>query len=349
MQQGLKGEGCSTEEEQRDAFPIEDSDDEGDAGVDAPKEEISNETVYVGNLSFNTDADKLREFFGPCGSIKDVTIMKKTDGSSRGFAHIEFDNVEGAEKAMGYVGRELDERKLNIGKVTEKVRNGGRKGLGSKSKTVVDKKSKTVVDKKSKTVVDKKSKTVVESKSKTVVESKSKTIVDSEGDRGSSSVRGGDRGRGSSIVRGGDSGRGSSIVRGSDRGRGGSVVRGGDRGGSSVRGGKPEFKCYNCYEEGHGAKECPEPRRDGGKRPVLTCYNCQGEGHGAKECTEPSKPREDGKRGGRGGSRGGGNSRGRGGKPGEDSEIISGNKKKFRPVRPPTEKKDLAAKNESPE
>ena len=86
-------------------------------GFGAPRERRhTNEeaTIFVGNLSFNTDVDKLWELFGPCGNIKDVRIGKKPDGSSRGFAHIKFDGEDGATKAIGYAGRKLDERALNV-------------------------------------------------------------------------------------------------------------------------------------------------------------------------------------------------------------------------------------------
>jgi len=38
-------------------------------------------------------------------------------------------------------------------------------------------------------------------------------------------------------------------------------------------GGRPPMKCYNCQEEGHGSRDCPEPRKEGG-RPPMKCYNC---------------------------------------------------------------------------
>merc|ERR1712183_271882 len=103
----------------------------GDFGAPRVRRQHSNEdqTVFVGNLSFNTDVDKLWEFFGPCGNIKDVRIGKRPDGSSRGFAHIEFDGTDGVEKAMGYVGRKLDGRALNVDSSTKKSDGaGGQRG-----------------------------------------------------------------------------------------------------------------------------------------------------------------------------------------------------------------------------
>lgn len=87
------------------------------------------QTVFVGNLSFNTDVDKLWEFFEPCGAIQDVRIGKKPDGSSRGFAHVEFQTTEAAEKAKGFVGRKLDGRAINVD-VSSNKSSGGQGGSG---------------------------------------------------------------------------------------------------------------------------------------------------------------------------------------------------------------------------
>ena len=90
--------------EQRDAGQGRNFNEGGDGGFGAPREQRrhsnENETVFVGNLSFNTDVGKLWESFGLCRNIKDVRIDKRPDGTSRGFAHIEFDSVDGIEKAM---------------------------------------------------------------------------------------------------------------------------------------------------------------------------------------------------------------------------------------------------------
>lgn len=50
---------------------------------------------------------------------------------------------------------------------------------------------------------------------------------------------------------------------------------------------KVAITCANCNNEGHRARDCPEPRKASrGKG----CRNCGQEGHISKECPEPPNP-----------------------------------------------------------
>lgn len=57
-------------------------------------------TVFVGNISFNTSENSVRDFFAKVGSISSVRIAVGEDGRARGFCHVEFDSNSSAKEAL---------------------------------------------------------------------------------------------------------------------------------------------------------------------------------------------------------------------------------------------------------
>jgi len=72
--------------------------------------------LFVGNLTFDTTEDALRELFSPIGEVSQVRIMTDRDtGRSRGFAFVEMVQDDDAAKAIAMLnGKELDGRALTI-------------------------------------------------------------------------------------------------------------------------------------------------------------------------------------------------------------------------------------------
>lgn len=72
--------------------------------------------LYVGNLSFNTTEESLRELFAQAGAIKSVSIVKDREtNQSRGFGFVEMATEEEARKAVQMCdGHELDGRNLRV-------------------------------------------------------------------------------------------------------------------------------------------------------------------------------------------------------------------------------------------
>ena len=88
--------------------------------------------IYVGNLSFSTTEDQLRQAFAGFGEVKSVSIISdKFTGESRGFAFVEMPDKDAATAAInGLNGQELNGRKLNINEARPRTDRGDRGGGG---------------------------------------------------------------------------------------------------------------------------------------------------------------------------------------------------------------------------
>ncbi|HUV29688.1 MAG TPA: RNA-binding protein [Acidobacteriota bacterium] len=88
--------------------------------------------IYVGNLSFDTTEEQLRQAFEAFGEISSVNIIKdKYTGESRGFAFVEMSDQSAATAAMnGLNGQELNGRTLNINEARPRTEGGSRGGRG---------------------------------------------------------------------------------------------------------------------------------------------------------------------------------------------------------------------------
>ncbi len=88
--------------------------------------------LYVGNLSFNTTEDELRDLFAQAGTVASVALIKDRDtGQSKGFAFVEMSNQSEAEKAIQtFNGYMLSNRpiKVNLARPREERGFGGRGG-----------------------------------------------------------------------------------------------------------------------------------------------------------------------------------------------------------------------------
>ncbi|HUO27041.1 MAG TPA: RNA-binding protein [Candidatus Aquilonibacter sp.] len=83
--------------------------------------------IFVGNLSFNTSEDELRQLFEPYGQIDRVSIVTDREtGRSRGFGFVEMSNNEDGEKAIAALnGSQIGGRTLNVNEARPKADNRG--------------------------------------------------------------------------------------------------------------------------------------------------------------------------------------------------------------------------------
>jgi cold-inducible RNA-binding protein len=72
--------------------------------------------IYVGNLSFRTTDDELRQEFEAFGTVESATIVRdKYSGQPRGFGFVEMSTRAEAQAAIeGLKGKVLDERTLDV-------------------------------------------------------------------------------------------------------------------------------------------------------------------------------------------------------------------------------------------
>jgi RNA recognition motif-containing protein len=90
--------------------------------------------IFVGNLSFNTNEDELRQAFAAYGQVDRVSILTDRDtGRSRGFGFVEMANDEDGEKAIAALnGSQLGGRTINVNEARPKSERGG--GGGSRDR-----------------------------------------------------------------------------------------------------------------------------------------------------------------------------------------------------------------------
>jgi len=91
--------------------------------------------LYVGNLSFNTTENDLKDAFGRFGTVTDCIVMMDRETSrSRGFGFITMSSSsEGQAAISGLHGQNLDGRNLTVNEARpreERTGGGGGGGLG---------------------------------------------------------------------------------------------------------------------------------------------------------------------------------------------------------------------------
>jgi len=92
--------------------------------------------IFVGNLSFNTNEDELRQLFESYGQVDRVSIMTDRDtGRSRGFGFVEMSSNEDGEKAIaGLNGSQVGGRTINVNEARPKVERAGGGGGGGRDR-----------------------------------------------------------------------------------------------------------------------------------------------------------------------------------------------------------------------
>ena len=90
--------------------------------------------LYVGNLSFNTTSDDLRQAFGQHGPVVSASVVTDRDtGRARGFGFVEMsDGGDAAIQALN--GTELQGRSLTVNEARPRPERSGRSGGGRRER-----------------------------------------------------------------------------------------------------------------------------------------------------------------------------------------------------------------------
>jgi RNA recognition motif-containing protein len=98
--------------------------------------------IYVGNLSYSSTEEKVRQTFSEFGEVTSVRMINDREtGRFRGFAFVEMATPEAKDAAIkGLDGQEVEGRQLRVNEAQERPQGGGggRGGYHSGSKPRYD-------------------------------------------------------------------------------------------------------------------------------------------------------------------------------------------------------------------
>jgi cold-inducible RNA-binding protein len=86
--------------------------------------------LYVGNLSYSTGENELRELFSQHGTVSSVAVITDRDsGRSKGFGFVEFANDAEAQAAISALnGKDVGGRSLTVSVARPRAESGGNRG-----------------------------------------------------------------------------------------------------------------------------------------------------------------------------------------------------------------------------
>ncbi|CAL4923875.1 unnamed protein product [Urochloa decumbens] len=94
--------------------PAASHEEESEEAATAEKAEVDARSIYVGNVDYACLPEEVQQHFQFCGTINRVTILTDSFGQPKGFAYVEFDEVEAVQNALLLNETELHGRPLKV-------------------------------------------------------------------------------------------------------------------------------------------------------------------------------------------------------------------------------------------
>uniref|UniRef100_A0ACD5TME9 Uncharacterized protein n=1 Tax=Avena sativa TaxID=4498 RepID=A0ACD5TME9_AVESA len=76
--------------------------------------EVDARSIYVGNVDYACLPEEVQQHFQDCGTVNRVTILTDNFGHPKGFAYVEFLEVEAVQNALLLNDTELHDRRLKV-------------------------------------------------------------------------------------------------------------------------------------------------------------------------------------------------------------------------------------------
>ncbi|CAA7021467.1 unnamed protein product [Microthlaspi erraticum] len=80
----------------------------------AEKEEVDARSIYVGNVDYACTPEEVQQHFQSCGTVNRVTILTDKFGQPKGFAYVEFVEVEAVQNSLILNESELHGRQIKV-------------------------------------------------------------------------------------------------------------------------------------------------------------------------------------------------------------------------------------------
>ncbi|XP_042444825.1 polyadenylate-binding protein 2-like [Zingiber officinale] len=86
----------------------------GPATNQSSKEEADSHLIFVGNVDYACTPEEVQQHFQLCGTVNRVTILTDRNGQPKGFAYVEFLEVEAVQEAFRLHESELRGRPIEV-------------------------------------------------------------------------------------------------------------------------------------------------------------------------------------------------------------------------------------------